>query len=182
MILLSFLATYRNNIMIDFSFTVINSLIYAIIFSTFTLTTLFINPRIWLHDYPDKIKKIVPLKTEKEKKQTVVLSVFFIFIFISYPIITLFLCKNPVTFFGLFLHLFIIFQFTNLIDLLILDWIIFCTITPKRIIITGTTVEDGYKDYKFHFIAFLKGIVITTIIALILFVLIILLMNIMHIA
>jgi len=168
--------------MIDLSFTVIHSLIYAVIFSTFTLITLFINPRIWLQDYPDKIKKIVPSKTEKEKKQTVVLSVFFILIFIGYPIITLLLYKNSITFFSLFLHFFILFQFSNLIDLLILDWIIFCTITPKRIIITGTTVEDGYKDYKFHFIAFLKGIVITTFAALILPGLVILLMNLMHLA
>jgi len=166
--------------MINFNFTVIHTLIYAVIFSTFILATLFINPRIWLHDYPDKIKKIAPLKTEKEKKQTVLLSVFFIFIFIGYPIITFLLYENTVTFFGLFLHFFIIFQFTNLIDLLILDWIIFCTITPKRIIITGTTVEDGYKDYKFHFIAFLKGIVITTFAALVLSGLVILLMYIMH--
>lgn len=77
--------------MIDFSFTVIHALIYTVIFSTFTLSTLFINPRIWLHDYPDKIKKIAPVKTEKEKKQSVVLSVFFILIFMGYPIITLFL-------------------------------------------------------------------------------------------
>lgn len=168
--------------MIDFSFTVIHTLIYAVIFSTFTLTTLFINPRIWLQDYPDRIKKIVPLKTKKEKKQTVVLSVFFIFIFIGYPIITLLLYENSVTFFGLILHFFTLFQFSNLIDLLILDWIIFCTITPKRIIIPETTVEDGYKDYRFHFIAFLKGIVITTFAALVLSGLVILLMYIMHLA
>lgn len=153
--------------MIDFGFSVHNALIYAVIFSAFTLFTLFINPRIWLHDYPDKIKQIAPLKTEKEKKLTAVLSVFFVLIFIGYPIISLFQYKNPVTFLGLFLHFFILFQFTNLIDLLILDWIIFCTITPKRIIISGTTVEDGYKDYRFHFIAFLRGIVITTFAALI---------------
>ena len=154
--------------MIEFSFTTIHALIYAVIFSTFILSTLFINPRMWLHDYPDKIKEIAPGKTEKEKKQTLVLSVFFIPIFIGYPIITILIYENPVTFFGLFLHFLILFQFTNLIDLLILDWIIFCTITPKWIIIPGTTVKDGYKDYKFHFIAFLKGIVIITVTALIL--------------
>lgn len=168
--------------MIDFSFTAIHTLIYATIFSTFTLSTLFINPRIWLHDYPDKIKKIAPLKTEKEKKQTLVLSVFFILIFIGYPIITFLLYKNSVTFFGLFMHFFILFQFTNLIDLLILDWIIFCTITPKRIVIPETTVEDGYRDYRFHFIAFLKGIVITTFAALVLSGLVIPLIYIIHIA
>jgi len=154
--------------MIDFNFTVIHALVYAIIFSTFTLSTLFINPRLWLHDYPDTIKNIAPSKSERENKQTIFLSVLFILIFIGYPIITLFLYKNSITFLGLFLHFFILFQFVNLIDLLILDWIIFCTITPKQIIIPGTKVEDGYKNYRFHFIAFLKGIVITTFAAFVL--------------
>jgi DNA integrity scanning protein DisA with diadenylate cyclase activity len=154
--------------MIDLSFSIIHASIFAGIFSTFVLSILFINPRIWLHDYPEKIKRIAPPKTEKEKKQSIVLSIIFIIIFVGYPIITIFLYKKPVTFIELFMHFFILFQFTNIIDLLILDWLIFCKITPKQIIIAGTAVEDGYKDYKFHFIAFLKGIAITTIAALVL--------------
>jgi hypothetical protein len=45
----------------------------------------------------------------------------------------------------------------NLVDLLILDWLLFCTITPRWIVIPGTAGMAAYKDYLFHFRAFLKG-------------------------
>ena len=52
-------------------------------------------------------------------------------------------------------------MFFNLFDLLIIDWLIVCLITPKFVIIPGTEGNKGYKDYQFHFIGFLKGIIIT---------------------
>jgi len=52
--------------------------------------------------------------------------------------------------------LLMVFSF-NVIDLLILDWLLFCFITPKFMIIPGTEGNPGYKNYWFHFIGFLKG-------------------------
>lgn len=42
-------------------------------------------------------------------------------------------------------------------DLLIPDWLIFVAIQPKFIILPGTEGAKGYRDYGFHFRAFLKG-------------------------
>jgi len=41
---------------------------------------------------------------------------------------------------------------------LVLDWLIFCTIQPRRIVLPGTEGMAGYRDYRFHFIGFLKGL------------------------
>jgi hypothetical protein len=46
----------------------------------------------------------------------------------------------------------------NLVDLLVLDWLIFVTIQPRIIVLPGTEGMEGYRDYGFHFRAFLKGV------------------------
>lgn len=46
----------------------------------------------------------------------------------------------------------------NLYDLLILDWLFFCTIQPRAMVLPGTEGMAGYRDYRFHFIGFLKGL------------------------
>jgi hypothetical protein len=46
----------------------------------------------------------------------------------------------------------------NIFDLLILDWLFFCTIQPRIMVLPGTAGMAGYRDYRFHFIGFLKGL------------------------
>jgi hypothetical protein len=49
----------------------------------------------------------------------------------------------------------------NLFDLIILDWLFFCTIQPRSMVLPGTEGMAGYRDYRFHFIGFLKGMIFT---------------------
>ena len=46
----------------------------------------------------------------------------------------------------------------NIFDLIILDWLLFCTIQPRLMVLPGTEGMPGYRDYRFHFIGFLKGL------------------------
>jgi hypothetical protein len=45
----------------------------------------------------------------------------------------------------------------NMVDWLILDWLIFCTFTPTFAVLPGTEGMAGYKNYAMHFKGFLKG-------------------------
>jgi hypothetical protein len=47
----------------------------------------------------------------------------------------------------------VVFLF-NLVDWLILDWLIVCTITPKFMVLPGTEGMAGYKNYATHFRGF----------------------------
>jgi hypothetical protein len=47
----------------------------------------------------------------------------------------------------------------NIFDLLVLDWFFFCTVQPRLMVLPGTEGMPGYRDYRFHFIGFLKGLV-----------------------
>jgi len=46
----------------------------------------------------------------------------------------------------------------NTYDLIVLDWLFFCTIQPRQMVLPGTEGMPGYRDYRFHFIGFLKGL------------------------
>jgi hypothetical protein len=46
----------------------------------------------------------------------------------------------------------------NIFDLIILDWLFFCTIQPPLMVLPGTEGMAGYRDYHFHFIGFLRGL------------------------
>ena len=47
----------------------------------------------------------------------------------------------------------------NTFDLILLDRLLFCTVQPKLMVLPGTEGMPGYRDYRFHFIGFLKGLI-----------------------
>lgn len=53
----------------------------------------------------------------------------------------------------------------NVVDLVIVDWLFICLLRIKYFVLPRTEDCEGNKDYKFHFIGFLKGIVAMTIVA-----------------
>jgi hypothetical protein len=126
----------------------------------------FVNPRIMLQDYPPEIQKAVPPKTDREKKLMIPFAILIFLVMFGYPSIIGWTYR-PVDpsfqyFFFVVWSMMLIF---NLFDLIVLDWIVFCSITPRFIVIEGTEGNTGYKNYKFHFPGFLKGIAITLLIA-----------------
>ena len=140
-----------------------NCIIYNLLCVISLLILILINPRYMMQDYPKEITKDIEGKTSKEKKESLLFGIPFMLILFLYPL-----------FFGLYgkflLHfgywenldaVFLLYFSFNLIDLLIIDWLIFCFITPGFIIIPGTEGNPGYKNYWFHFIGFLKGCVIS---------------------
>ena len=136
-----------------------------------TLALLFIGikgPRIMLQDYPKSIQNAVPPKTKEEKRQTYVYALPVLLIMIGYPLATgaYLTVLHHWHFWQTFSFVWGLSMLFNLYDLLIIDWIVFCTITPGFLVIPGTEGNKGYKDYWFHFVGFLKGILITGVISL----------------
>jgi hypothetical protein len=75
--------------------------------------------------------------------------------------------QGQIPFWVLFINSFSVAFIFNLVDWLILDWLMFCTITPGFLVITGTEGMAGYKDYLFHFRGFLIGSVLSAIAGLV---------------
>jgi hypothetical protein len=152
-----------------------HSAIYGAILSVLMLFLFigiaYLNPEIWLKDYPpdiqDKFGSIS--KKAKQQRRLVAIPVFLIlFGIIILSIVQLRqISGGELTFLDIFLSTFVILQTFNVVDLLILDWLIFVTVRPSVIILPGTEGLQGYSDYGFHFRAFLKGVVGGLIVSLI---------------
>lgn len=140
---------------------ILDGLLFSAIASVFIIVTLRLNPRIWLHDYPPDIQARVPPKTEGERRRSLLVGLPFLILLVAVPLIsTLVLkrqCQGEISFLQLALHAFgVVFVF-NVVDWLVLDWLMFCAITPGFVVIPGSEGAAGYKDYGFHFRGFLKG-------------------------
>ena len=74
---------------------------------------------------------------------------------------------TPPTFEALFLNTFVVASAFNAFDLLVLDWLLFCTLRPRFIVLPGTEGMPGYRDYFFHFRGFLIGTALSAALAVI---------------
>ena len=150
---------------------VLDGAVLSIIASLLILVSLRINPRMWLQDYPQDIQNKVPPKTEREKRQSLIVGMPFLVVLVVVPFISTMTLNRQgggdVSFLQLSLNAFGVAFIFNLVDLLVLDWLVFCTVTPKFLVIPGTEGVEGYKDYYFHFRAFLTGSVLSVVAGLV---------------
>ena len=145
--------------------------LYVALATVFLFALVLYNPRLMLQDYPPAIKEVVPPKTEQEKRLSTWLGLPFILVLFIFPIYATFAFQSQaggeVSFFLLWLYAFGVAFSYNLWDWLVLDWLIFCTITPKIFVIPGSEGHPAYKNYFFHFRGFLIGTVFSTVMGLI---------------
>jgi hypothetical protein len=148
------------------------TLIYGAIYSTVVALMLlllgWINPEMWLDDYPPDIRARYGPMSAEVKRQRLMYGVPFMVFMIGFPIFAVFQFAQTLTYWQVFGSLLLMYTFFNLVDLLVLDWLIFNTIQPRFIILPGTEGMAGYKDYGFHFRGSLKGQIGLTIASLIL--------------
>ena len=123
----------------------------------------YLNPEIWLLDYPPDIREKFGPMSEKAKKQRrlagipvfLLLAATIVFATVRFARID----GGESTFFAVFLGVFTVLLVFNVVELVILDWLIFVTIRPRIVVLPGTEGMEGYGDYGFHFRTFLKGVV-----------------------
>jgi hypothetical protein len=136
--------------------------ILSLVMSVTFLTLMVMKPEVWVGDYPPDIKeKFGPMSAQAQKLKKIVGLPVLLLIFgtIGWAMVNwVSTHAAPMTFIEAFLSSFLILTLFNLVDLLILDWLVFVTIQPRLIILPGTEGMAGYKDYAFHFYAFLKGV------------------------
>jgi len=152
--------------MINFAKILLDGSVLSVLASITILGILRFNPRLFLQDYPAKIQEQVPPKTDQEKRFSLLLGIPFLILLFAVPFLSTLSQANQVVereFLPLFINAFGVVFIFNFVDLLVLDWLIFCLITPDFVIIPGTKGMQAYKDYRFHFRAFLIGTVISTI-------------------
>jgi hypothetical protein len=136
--------------------SVIYGLLVSFLSSIVLLVSAFINPESMVAGYPPDIQaKHGPISAQAQRHKKLVGFPFGLVLIglLMISIITL----EEVTFLRVFVNSAVILMMFNLVDLIVIDWLIFNTLQPRFIILPGTEGMAGYHDYGFHFRQFLKG-------------------------
>lgn len=143
-----------------------NALLFGLLLSLVLLVimaiSLAIAPDMWVHDYPPDIRAKYGPRSAKASRARPFIAIPFFLAILVVPLLGLqrlaVLYATPLSFWQALGTAFLILFTFNLFDLLVLDWLVFVTLQPKAIVLPGTEGMPGYKDYRFHFEGFLKGI------------------------
>ncbi len=155
---------------------VIHALFFGVILSillfTLILVLVRINPEIMLRDYPPDIQAKYGPMSDRSKRQRVPLAVLILAVMLGVVAASVLplggrFATAP-AFPAAFVHFLVMFSVFNILDWLVLDWLIVVTLRPRFIVLPGTEGMAGYGDYAFHFRGFLIGIPITLVASLLL--------------
>jgi len=156
--------------MLAFQTGFVYGIVFSLLFSSLLLVMIKINPVGLLDGLPPDIKARYGPVSEKTQRIRKPFSLLFLLIVFGVPLLAIrrydLMTGGAPTFIDILVISFTIFMVFNVVDLIILDWLVICTITPKFIVLPGTEGMAGYKDFGFHFRGFLKGIVVSFVSAL----------------
>lgn len=153
--------------MLSLSTLVTHSLIYGLILSALMtaliLATLYWRPMIWIGDAPKDVQAAVgPMSEDDRSFKKIAGLVVFALLIGLFTISTINLARlagDSLSFTAVALSTFIIYMVFNLVDLVLIDWLLIVTLRPSFAMIPGTENLASYGDYGFHFRAFLRGTV-----------------------
>ncbi len=151
--------------MIPFNELLQHSLIYGAILSALLsaliIASLYLRPMIWIADATPEVQAAVPPLSAADRRAKAVAGVLFFAILIGTMVVGLITLRDlsggSLTFTEAFLATFIIFQTFNLVDLVVLDWLIVEWWRPSFITFPGAGGLDLFPGYFHHFVGFLKG-------------------------
>jgi uncharacterized membrane protein (DUF485 family) len=137
---------------------IVHGLVWAAMWSALVLFLLIQFPASMLSDYPKEIQEVahVPELNKKQYRFAACVSWIVIFAYYIFAVLLTF-HETQASYLAAAVFSCIVFMMWNIVDLLILDWLMFCTIQPKFMVLPGSEGHPQYKNYRFHFFAFCKG-------------------------
>jgi hypothetical protein len=142
-------------------------LLLSLLLSLIMWVSFQISPDMWVGDYPPDIREEYGEMSQKAKRYRPLIGVLFFGAVIGVVALSFGSLEHksptePGFLEYLYTGLIVLLVF-NAYDLLIIDWLIFNKIQPKRIILPGTEGMAGYQDYRFHARGFLVGVVFSAV-------------------
>lgn len=145
---------------------VMSGLVLSLGLTSIMLISAAVAPDMWVGDYPPDIKeKYGPMSARASRIRPFVAALFFAVV-LAIPLLGLSSLRSSVgdiQFLPALAFAVTVLLVFNLFDLLVLDWLLFCTIQPRQMVLPGTEGMPGYRDYRFHFNGFIKGLAFCTV-------------------
>jgi hypothetical protein len=135
----------------------------SVLTSLILLLAVLFNPRFARNDLPKEIQNKVPPLTMREKLQALFFFIPVITLTIGIPLAFGLALKSEhgggVSYLALTSHILAVLLIANGFELVVVDWLVYCTITPKRLVIPGTEGMTGYRDYLHQLKSHARGAV-----------------------
>ena len=149
-----------------------SGVILSVILFAMILVLVKVNPEIMLRDYPPDIQAKFGPMSDRSRRLRIPIGILVIAVLLGAVGVSLApvlagLDGQPM-FLTVFVHLLVMFTVFNVLDLLIMDWLIVVTLRPRFLVLPGTEGMPGYGDYAFHFRGFLIGTPITLVASILL--------------
>jgi len=148
--------------MLDLQTLLIHSLVGIVAISGIILTVGLKRPRWFLEkkNVPPDILAVLPPRTEAERRQSLwaAIPLAVLLLGLAFYSTYAFGRASGAGFGSLFLHALILILMVSTFDLVVIDWLLLNTITPRQFVYPGTEGFAGYKDYGFHGRAHLKAL------------------------
>src|SRR5574341_975502 len=141
----------------------ISGAIFSAAMTVVVIVSLNINKEMWWQDYPPDVKAAWGPMSERAKKYRNVFAAFlFTLIIGGLALSTIRLAQiGPWEswFMAVLANTAIIIFLFNLVDAVIIDWLILLVIWPSLGVLPGTEGMAGYRDAKLHVTKFFKGFI-----------------------
>lgn len=148
--------------MLDLQILLTHSLIGIVAISSIILVVGVKRPRWFLEkkNVPPDILAAVPPRTETERRQSLWAAIPLAFLLLGLVFYSTYVFgqASGADFGTLFLHALILILVVSTFDLVVIDWLLLNTITPRQFVYPGTEGFAGYKDYGFHGRAHLRAL------------------------
>ena len=135
--------------------------IMSVLLGSIIMAIVYYNAEIMHDDYPPHIQEKALPMSDTAKKQRVVVTIPFITLLLGFPTYSNLKLKRQndghLSLKNAFINAYAVFAFSNLFDLLILDYLVMLRMRPRFAMLPGTEESDYTNDYFFHFVGFLKG-------------------------
>jgi hypothetical protein len=130
--------------------------VLSVVGSACLLLLLRFNPRLFLGHYPKEIREIVPPRSKKERRMSILVG-----LLLGAPFTSALLWRTATleshAFWDRFAYAFGVLFIFNLVDLLILDWLIVCWFKLPWVVLPGMEHIAMPIPYLHHFKEFLMG-------------------------
>jgi hypothetical protein len=144
-------------------------LAFSVVFTAVLLGCGLVARDFGLHSYPPAIQERYGPKSPRGLRVTKIAGAL-VGVSIAATLTGLFLVVRdgePLGFWTVFAAAEIALMTFNLVDLVVLDWLVFVTWRPPLVVLPGTEDMPEYHDWYFHLVGFGKGVVIVTVIAVV---------------
>ncbi|MBE6484966.1 MAG: hypothetical protein E7Z96_09440 [Actinomycetaceae bacterium] len=121
------------------------------------------------HDYPEDVRAVAKIKPPSRRQKRAGMLFAALSLLLTFALLVYFGISGVGNaergFLPVFVRVWVICMAWNVVDLLVVDWILVCTLSCKYFLLPGSEGYSGNKNYLFHFKGFLKGGVSMTIMA-----------------